>query len=184
MLCVVHVVSEQHQLAGFPVSPNEYVTAARELQPLLVGVVEGYPMVAKNPARAVSQPSIPWVVLIGRGFTAEPNRITPDFAVAVGDTVLLAGFTRPDSDVSPVEYLRTPASVVVGRILGSHAAGCYDVLVPAGEYSGFIGGPVASRAADGTFRVWGIIVGQRPDVPVLPPVGVHLEVARLLPDRP
>lgn len=190
VLRVVHVVSEQHLLAGFARRPGESVTAARELQPLLVGVVEGYPMVGQRvPAGGADDTSpaaVPWVVLMGRGYAGEPNVISPGVDVAAGDGVLLGGFVLPEHGVSAIEYLQVPPSIIRGRVLdvevddgGTFTR--YWVGVPAGEYSGFVGGPAASCDADGTLHIWGMIVRWEPQTPGAASPGCRLEVARLLP---
>jgi hypothetical protein len=186
MLQVVHVVSEAHLLAGFPRTCQEYLTAASELQPLLAGVVDGFPMVAKgDPSRtSVTRPGInaPCVILTGRGYAATPNVIDPSLNVAAGELVLLGGFLRPGAGMTAVEYLDVPPSVISGRVLepetGAEPPGRYRVLVPDGEYGGFIGGPAARRDADGSLRVWGVTVGwERILHGSLP--ACRLEVARL-----
>jgi len=183
-LKVVHVVSEMHLLAGFPRTREEYITAANEIQPLLVGVVDGFPMVAKGVPRDESgSVPAPWAILTGRGYATTPNIIDPGQSVAPGDTVLVGGFARPSEGMTAIEYLDVGPSVISGRVLESHIDNAdtparYFVSAPDGEYGGFIGGPAALFNADGNLRVWGVIVRwERFALGSLP--ACRLEVARL-----
>lgn len=176
----VHVVSEEHLLAGFAWASDEYVTAQRQLQPFLVAVVDGYPMVAKG---SLPNARSPWVVLTGRGYRTTPNAVDPDHEVAPGEAVVLGGFVRPEHGMTPFEYLDVPQSVVCGRVLeqqtDSEEPPCrYSVLVPEGEYGGFIGGPAAYRDTHGRLHVWGVIVGWKRLIQAST-AGCQIEVARL-----
>ncbi len=182
-LQVVHVVSGRSLLAGFPTAKYEFVTAARELSPLLTAVVDGYPMLAKDNAGSAYAAGAPWLTLTGRGLAMDANVIDPDYRVSAYEPVLVGGFAGPAEGMTPVQYLSVPASVVTGQMESRAGPSCVGPIcfieVPEGEYGGFIGGPAACRDADGMLRVWGVIVGwQR--VADDAAAACRLEVARLV----
>lgn len=172
-LQVVHVVSESRLLAGFPIRWPQFATTTR-LQPFMIAVVEGYPMPGRDaPSTKREAAALPsyWTTLWGRGLQMAANRIDADLAVAAGDRVSVGGFFLPRRDVTPVSYLDVPRSIVPGVVAVAPEPGDAHlgvILVPPGNYSAFIGGPVASHDAAGDVRVWGAIVGAPPTHPSRP----------------
>jgi len=185
---IVHVVSERELIAGFPIGPGQFVTAAAPLEPLPIAVVEGYPMlVVRTPQDGKKNrggATRPWAVVAGRGLNVLPNRIESDEELLPSDTLLLGGYVLPNKHVTAVTYLDVPATIVRGHVLGPvrEVDGQYElveVAVPPGDYSAFVGGPAARRDDDGSVRVWGVIVRASAFTEVGPPGDEVLAVVRL-----
>lgn len=160
-LQVVHIVSERRLLAGFPLRRFEFATAKAELQPFMVAVVEGCPVRGSDALPTEGAPRPLWTTAKGRGLEMAANRIDPSLAVAAGDAVLIGGFVIPAAGAPAIEYMDVPPSRVQGCVIvapdaGGLSIGC--VMVPPGEYAGFIGGPVASPCSADGVRVWGVVV--------------------------
>lgn len=189
-LQVAHVVSERRFLAGFPVDTSRVVTHRRSLQPFPVAVVDGFPMgvvgARAGAAGSAARRDDPWAVLYGRGLRSRPNQIEPQQDLHAGDAVLLGGFFAPRDGLTPIDYTDVRSSVIIGRLVGIPNAGrsgspLYWVLVPPGDYHGFLGGPAASNATSVGIRVWGAIAQVVPLRHGLWPLGTLLAVAKLSP---
>jgi hypothetical protein len=189
-LQIAHVVSESAFLSGFPVDPYRVITHRQSAEPFGVVVVDGFPMrVAPTTGSdhdRSSRRDQAWCVVFGRGFRAHPNQIDPKQDLRVGDSILVGGHFVPDN-LEPTEYSDVPSTVIVGRLAAlasAHPADAptYWVLVPAGDYRGFLGGPVASHTFAEGISVWGVVTHVSP-LPAGPwSVGNILAVTSLPPD--
>ena len=201
-LKVVHIDTETESYAGFPVRLCCFVTANRPPILGISAVIEGYAsFVLEDETKRLAAGRLvesPWVILASRGVPELPNRIDPTIALEPGAEVAVGGFFLPPERPAPIEFADIPPSVVTGRLLApaaditapaSAAASMpaepnrsVGVLVPPGDYRGFLGGPAARKNADETYTVWGVIVSSETDCRGTTPVGTVLRVERL-PDK-
>lgn len=193
-LKIMHIDTETESYAGFPVRLCCFVTACRG--PILgtSAVIEGYgSFVLEDEMKRYAAGNIcgaSWAILASRGVPELPNRIDPTIALHAGDEVAVGGFFLPPLRPTPIEFADVPPSVVAGRLLAAGAAAdagsdtakakiagaSRGVIVPLGDYRGFMGGPAARKNTDDTYTVWGVIVSSATCWNGTTPIGTLLRV--------
>lgn len=127
------------------------------------------------------------LALAWSGFTL-PNVIDPSAKPPPGAKVMVGGFHPPPEPGAAETRPNGKPTVIEGRMAADpprskREAGVTFVWVPPGNYSGFLGGPVATVDDGGRFRVWGIVVKWQAAKPSAGQAEARLIVASLVPER-
>ncbi len=177
VLRVVHVASERGVYAGTPVDTYHILTIMSWADSGLSAIVaDGFTAVWETlhgePAipdgrRALGFPAV-GLFASCKPLDFVPNSLDICTEVSVDQRVSIGGF---HCEKALPEYWLTPASVVIGRIShisrgpdpisGGMKAINYHLSVPAGDYQGFLGGPVGLERTGEGIQVIAVVIGQQ-----------------------